>query len=171
MRTGHRDVVIDDRNRVRHFLDELTPTGSGSAPAQLDPNQEFSDGHGGNGNVVFVLDDLVKGSAGTVCVNKERRVEQEPAQERSSSSRRTRTDRRSLAQVRSVACLRSSALTSRPRPVLTGSSWATALPRRTMVNRSPRCSTASSMSEKLLAASVALTSVMRSDYHILDPTL
>lgn len=63
-------------------------------------------------------------------------------------------------------CRRSMDLASAPRPVLTGSSWATTRPRRTIVKCSPRCSTASRMSENFLAASVALTSGTRSDYQI-----
>ena len=73
---------------------------------------------------------------------------------------------RSLVQARSTLRSRSNALMSAPRPIATGSSWATTLPRRTIVKCSPLCSTASSNSEKFRAALVALISVMRSDYQI-----
>ena len=58
-------------------------------------------------------------------------------------------------------------LTSSPSPRARGSMRAMALPRRTTVNRSPRCSTASSTSAKPRAASVALISVTESDYLML----
>jgi len=72
----------------------------------------------------------------------------------------------SLARSGSRRLRRSRALTSAPLPALTESIWATTLPRRTIVKRSPRCSTASRMSEKFLAASVALTSGAESDYQM-----
>ena len=84
---------------------------------------------------------------------------------RVSVSRSDRTDSMSRRKPGSRRRL-SRALTSAPRPVLTGSSWATSRPRRTIVKCSPRCSTASRMSEKFLAASVALTSGTESDYQI-----
>ena len=85
---------------------------------------------------------------------------------RVSISKSSRTDSMSRPNPGSRRWQRSKALTSAPRPVLTGSSWATTFPRRTIVKCSPRCSTASRMSEKFLAASVALTSGTESDYQI-----
>ncbi len=52
---------------------------------------------------------------------------------------------------------------------MAGSMRAIAFPLRTMVIRSPRCSTASRRSAKLRAASVALISVTKSDYQIFGP--
>jgi hypothetical protein len=133
---------------------------------QLDPDQKLSDGDRSKGDLVIVVDGMVQRCSLPVSVDKVGGVEEEPAQGRVSISRSSRTEAMSRAKLRSGLCRCSTALTSAPRPVLTGSNCATTLPRLTIVNRSPRCSTASSMSEKFLAASVALTSGTKSDYQI-----
>jgi hypothetical protein len=133
---------------------------------QLDSDQKLGDSDRCKGNLVIVVDGMVQRCSLPVGVDKERGVEEEPAQSRVSISSSSRTEAMSRAKLRSGLCRCSTAFTSAPRPVLTGSNCATTLPRLTIVNRSPRCSTASSRSEKFLAASVALTSGTKSDYQI-----
>jgi len=118
---------------------------------------------------LVVVDGLVKFAPGTFDIDEERGVEQQPCQLRSSTVTRSRTAANSARQRESTPCRRSIDFTSEPRPPKTGSIRATALPRRTMVIRSPRCSTASRRSANLRAASVALISVMLSDYQICSP--
>ena len=125
---------------------------------QLDAHQKLRESDGGDSYLVIVVDGIVQRSSLPVGVDNERGVEEEPAQGPVSVSSSSRAEAMSPAKLRSGFCRRSTAFTSTPRPVLTGSNCATTLPRLTIVNRSPRCSTASSRSEKFLAASVALTS-------------
>lgn len=166
MRAGHGGVVVDDGDGVCDVIDELLAPGATVAVTELDADEKLRDGDRRHGDFVVVVDDLVEGRSRTVGVDQECRVKQESRQGRVSISNSFRAAATSRAKPGSGRWRRSTALTSRPVPVLTGSSWATTLPRRKIVNRSPRCSTASRMSEKFLAASVALTSVTRSDYQI-----
>jgi hypothetical protein len=136
---GARDrrVVVEDRYVRRDVRDEPLSRAAMPAAAQLDTYEKLGDGNRGDGNVVVIVDEVIEGRPGPVGIDQERRVEQEPGQERSSTSSSCRSDARSPAKAGSAGCRPSKALTSLPFPVLTGSSWATTLPRRTIVNRSP----------------------------------
>jgi len=156
----HRDVVVDNRNDVSDIIDELLTGLAVSLVGQSHTDEKLCDRDGGNGHLVVIVDCLVELKPGAVGVDEEGGVEQKPAQGRSSIWSRSWTEAMADANPRSGPWRRSMALTSAPLPVVTGSSWATTLPRRRIVKCSPRCSTASRMSEKFLAASVALTSGM-----------
>jgi len=161
---GDRFVVVDDGEDVDDVVDEGVPVGPVGVIGEVDPDQQLGDGNGGDRRVVIIGDHLVEGRSRPVSVDQEGGVEEESAQGRFSISRRSRADVMSRAKAGSRRWRRRSALISAPLPACTGSSWATTLPRRTIVKCSPRCSTASRRSEKFRAASVALTSGMRSDY-------
>jgi hypothetical protein len=161
---GNHSVVVDDGDGVDDVVDEGLTLGPVGVIGEVDPDQELSDGDGGDRGVVIIGDQLVEGRSRAVGVDQEGGVEEESAQGRCSISRRSRADLMSRAKAGSRRWRCRSALISAPLPARTGSSWATGLPRRTIVKCSPRCSTASRRSEKFRAASVALTSGMRSDY-------
>ena len=161
---GDRLVVVDDGDDVYDVVDEGLPVGAVEVIGEVDSDQQLGDGDGGDRGVVIIGDQVIEGRSRAVALDEEGGVEQEPAQGRCSISRSSRVEATSREKAGSRWWRRRSALTSTPLPAWAGSSWATTLPRRTIVKCSPRCSTASSRSEKLRAASVALTSGMRSDY-------
>ena len=161
---GNRLVVVDDRDDVDDVVHEGLPVGAVDVIGQVHSDQQLGDGDGGDRRVVVIGDQVIEGRSRAVSVDEEGGVEEEPAQGRCSISRSSRIEVTSREKAGSEWWRRRSAFTSAPLPACTGSSWATTLPRRTIVKCSPRCSTASSRSEKLRAASVALTSGTRSDY-------
>lgn len=159
MRLGDRDVVRDHRDGLEDVFDERRSAGSRLATCEKGADAQLGDRDGGDGNVIVIGDRLVQAIAAPVGIDEERRVEEQPGQDRSSISSNRRVDERSSAQLGSRRWRCSTAFTSMPSPGLAGSSRATARPRRTTVKCSPRCSTASRRSANLRAASVALTSV------------
>ena len=161
---GNRLVVVDDGDDVYDVVDEALPVGAMDVIGEVDSDQQLGDGDGGDRGVVVIADQVIEGRSRRGGVDEEGGVEKEPAQGRGSISRSSRVEVTSPEKAGSWWWRRRSALTSTPLPACTGSIWATTLPRRTIVKCSPRCSTASSRSEKLRAASVALTSGMGSDY-------
>jgi len=163
---GDRYVVGDHGERCEYVLDESGPRCSGLSRSEQRTNSELGDGDRRDGDVVLIGDHLVEGVAGSVGVDEERRVEQEPPQDRSSISTNRRMEDSSSDQFASRRCRRSKAFASAPSPGRAGSRCAMGFPRRTTVKCSPRCSTASRMSAKFRAASVALTSGTRSDYQM-----
>lgn len=174
MGAGNGGVVVDHRDGLSDVVNESLPGGAMGAVRELHADEELGDGDGGDCDFVVVPDRLVERGSRSIGVDQECRVEEEPGQGRLSTSSSSRIPTISRAKPESGRWRRSIALTSLPFPVVTGSSWAIIRPRRTIVNRSPRCSTASRMSEKFLAASVALTSIVESDYQIFaekDPSI
>jgi hypothetical protein len=159
-------VVGQDRNRGSDLVDVRLASCSLSCGRQHDTDGELGESDCCNSDVVIVFDEVVQIGGASFGVDEEGGVEQEERHGRVSTSSRSRTSSRSLAHRVSGRCRRRSALASAPRPRVTGSMWATALPRRVMVYRSPACSTASRRSANLRAASVAVTSGMKSDYQI-----
>ena len=160
MGLGDVNVVVDHGNGCEDVVNKRQTTDPRLALGTLNTDPKVSDGDRGTGYVVVVADGLVEFAIGTFDVDEKRRVGQQPCQPRSTTATRSRTVAKSARQRESTLCRRSIAFTSEPRPPKTGSMRATALPRRTMVIRSPRCSTASRRSANLRAASVALISVM-----------
>jgi len=112
---------------------------------------------------VVVGNGVVELLTGSLGVDEEGGVKQDPAQDRSCSSATDRTAVRSSLHRLSGRLRRRTSLTSASCPSLTGCRLAITLPRRTIVKRSPRYSTASSKSAELRAASVAVTSDTGSD--------
>jgi hypothetical protein len=100
---------------------------------QLDADRELGEGDGGDGDVVVVTDQVIEVCCRSLCVHEEGRVEEQQAHGRVSASSRSRTTSRSRAQPASGRCRRRSVFASTLRPRVTGSMWATALPRRVMV--------------------------------------
>jgi len=160
MGLGDVNVVVDHGNGCEDVVNKRQTADPRLTLGKLNTDPKLSDGDGSDGYVVVVVDGLVEFAPGTFDIDEERGVEQQPCQLRSSTVTRSRTAANSARQLESTLCRRSIDFTSEPRPPKTGSIRATALPRRTMVIRSPRCSTASRRSANLRAASVALISVM-----------
>jgi hypothetical protein len=160
------EVVGQRRDGFQDSVEESLASGAARACDQVHPDQELGGRHRRDCDVVVVCDDLVEVRALSLGVDQEGGVEQQQAQGRSSSETARRTSLTSCVHSASIACSRSACLIASPLPRAAGSKWATALPRRMIVNCSPR-STASSRSAKFRAASVALTSVMRSDYQMM----
>ncbi len=155
---GNCDVVGDHRDRCEDILDERLPRSGSPSRSEQRADPQLSDGDRCDRDIVLVSDHLVQGAAGTVGVDEKRRVEQQPRQDRTSTSTNRRREESSSDQLASGWCRRSKAFASAPSPGLAGSRCAMGFPRLTTVKCSPRCSTASRMSAKLRAASVALTS-------------
>ena len=149
-------VVLLDWNGRENSFDE-----GGTAPpvpriGELDSNQQLGRGDGGNRDVVLVVDQTLDGVAHALGSDKNRRVENQPFQERSSTPRRARIAWRSWAQLASGGFARRIAFTLFPSAPAAGPMRATGRPRRRTTKVSPRFSTASSSSENLRAASVAV---------------
>ena len=166
MRFCNISVVSEHRNGRDDVVDVCTSCSSAPARGKERTHAQLRNRDSCDRDIVIVIDYLIKFVARALGINEKRRIEQEPSHNRSSTSSRARTSSRSLAQVRSGRCRRSRDFTSAPRPRFIGSRWAIALPRRTIVKCSPRCSMASRRSAKFRAASVAVTSGMNSDYQI-----
>jgi len=160
-------VVCDCRNDGNDLVDEGLAPSALLARRERHADSELGDGDCGDRDVVVVIDDVVESVARPFGVDEECRVEQEPAQDRSSISTSSRIDARSFDHPASIKRRRSNFLTSAPRPLVTGSRWATGLPLRTIVKCAPSCSTASRRSAKFRDASVELISGTKSDYQIL----
>jgi len=149
-------VVVEDGDDRQDLFQESEAGRSLLPRGQEHTNPQLRCGDGGDRHFVVVADCIVEVRRGAFCVNQECGVKEEPGQGRSSISMMDRVAARSSDHCESGRWRRSNALTSAPWPSFIGSRLAIALPRRTMVKRSPRCSTASSRSAKLRAASVAV---------------
>jgi hypothetical protein len=159
-------VVVEDGNDLQDVAEEGNAGGTVLARGQEHTNSQLGCGDSGHRNLVVIGDGVVEGLSRSFGVDEKGRVEEKPGQVRSSISTTDRTAARSCDQSVSGRCRRSSSFTSAPWPSVIGSRLAIALPRRTIVKRSPRCSTASRRSAKRRAASVAVISATRSDYQI-----
>ena len=133
---------------------------------ELHPDEELGGGNRRDRNVVVVGNDSVERATDPLCSDEDARIENQPFQSRSCGVSACRRARSSDAHAASAPCWRRIALTARPSAPEVGPMDATARPRRTTTNVSPRRSTASSSSEKRRAASVALRRCTRSDYQI-----
>jgi len=160
VRLGHADVVVNHRDCGENVVEKGRTNDSRPSFRQLDADSELSNGDRRDGDVVVVIERLVDFPSGPLDVDEKRGVEQKPSQLRSSMVNRSRSPANSVRQLESTLWRRSIAFTSEPRPLGIGSIKAIALPRRTIVILSPRCSTASRRSANLRAASVALISVI-----------
>src|SRR5262245_57946501 len=153
------EVVTDDGQSVDDVVEER-PTGSTAPPGgKLDTHTELGDRDGSDRGVIIVCDQRVEVERGPLCFDEHAAVEQELRQYRSSMLNSLRRASSSSRQAGSGRCRRSSALACAPEATTAGSSCAITRPRRTMVYRSPRCSTPSSISENRRDASVAVTSI------------
>jgi hypothetical protein len=75
MRSGNRRLVVDNGDDLFDLVDELLTAGPVNVVGQQDADQRLSDGHGGDGHLVVIVEQLVKGRTGAVRVYKQRRVE------------------------------------------------------------------------------------------------
>jgi hypothetical protein len=58
MRYGDRRVVVEDRDDVCDVVDEGLTRRAVAAVSQMDSDEEFGDGDGGDGHLVFVGDEV-----------------------------------------------------------------------------------------------------------------
>jgi len=151
-------VVVEHGDHRQDVVEEGEAGSSLPSRGQEHADPQLRCGDGGNCNLVVVADGIVEVDRGAFRVDQECRIKKEPGQARSSISTADRMAATSFDHSESGRWRRSRALTSAPWPSFIGSKLAIALPRRTMVKRSPRCSTASRRSAKLRAASVAVIS-------------
>lgn len=84
---GLRDVlvVVQDRDHVEDVIQERLTTGASLVIRQQDADSQFRHRDRRYGDVVVILDRVVKGVAGSLGVDEIRRVEEERPQGRSSS--------------------------------------------------------------------------------------
>lgn len=151
-------VVVENGDDRQHVLKEGEAGRSLLSRGQEHTDSQLGCGDGGDRHLVVVVESFVEVGGGAFRVDQECCVKEEPGQGRSSISTTDWMAARSSDHCESGRWRRSNALTSAPWPSFIGSRLAIALPRRTMVKRSPRCSTASRRSAKLRAASVAVIS-------------
>jgi len=167
MRSGDVYVVRLIRYRRQNPRHVAFPRLSTRPISELYTEQKLGDGHGGHRHVVLVTHEIVEGRAVPLGVDQDRRVEDQSFQRRSSIWSAARTRLTSSTQAGSSGAARRTSFTAAPRPAPAGPIRATARPRRTITNVSPRDSTASRTSANFRAASVAVTLFTRSDYQIL----
>src|SRR3954467_2465474 len=170
MRRGDIEAVVDHGERVEQVVEECSSIGLASSGGELDADTEFGDGDRGNGRFIAVGDQAVEIEPTAFGSDEHVRVKQQGSQNRSSATSCDRSSATSPIHSASTRWWRISCFARAPEVVRAGSSWAMTLPRRTIVNVSPRCSTASSRSAKRRDASVALTSGIESDYLITAET-
>lgn len=162
--SSDRDVVVLDRDRVDDRVHQL-PSRSPALPVgELNAHEKLGDRDRRDGDVVIVGDYAVERRALSLCVDKDGRVEDQAGQDRSSTVSASRMSESSRSQALSGLCSARSFFKAFPSTEATGSSLATACPPRTTTKDWRRCSTASSISEKPRAASVAEISFTQSDY-------
>ena len=101
MRCGDFGVVVDDRDDLCDFVDELLTSCSMGIVGELDTHDEFGDGDRSNCHLVFVGDELLERRSRAVGVDQERGVEQESTQGRVSISSSSLAAAMSLAKSRS----------------------------------------------------------------------
>ena len=166
MRPGDIHVVRLGRYRRQHPRHVAFPRLPTRPTAELDTDQKLGDRHCSHRHVVLVADQFVQPLPVPLGVDQDRRVEDQSFQCRSSTRSAARMRSTSPTQAGSSGAARSTLFTAAPCPAPAGPIRATARPRRTTTNVSPRDSTASRTSAKFRAASVALTLFMRSDYQI-----
>jgi hypothetical protein len=157
---GDVDVVAEDGKCVDEVIEERLACLPALAGCGFDADSELGDRDRGDGGLIVVGDQCIELERCPLRFDEDVGVEQEQRQNRSSTVSAARSAWTSLFQTGSTRCRRSKAFASAPVIALAGSSCAMTRPRRTIVYRSPRCSTPSSKSAKRLEASVAVTSVM-----------
>lgn len=121
MSLSDREVVGDHGDRGEYVLDERGPFSSLLSCSKQCTGSQLGDRDRGDRYVVLICDHTVEGLAGPVGVDEERRVEQQPSQDRSSISTNRRIEDSSSDQLASRRWLRSKAFTSVPSPRLAGS--------------------------------------------------
>jgi hypothetical protein len=90
MSLGDRDVVGDHGDRGEYVLQERGPRGSLVPCSHQCADSHLGDRDRRDGYVVLIGDHMIESVARPVGVDKKRRVEQEPSQDRSSSSTKRR---------------------------------------------------------------------------------
>jgi hypothetical protein len=157
-------VVADDGQGRDDVVEERSACLSALASGDCDADAELGDGDGRYRQLVVVGNERVQIEVRSLGADEDVGVQQEESQNRSCADKSSRSASSSRPQARSTRWRRRRAFASAPEVPVAGSSCAMTRPRRTIVYRSPRCSTPSSRSAKRLDASVAVTSVMTSDY-------
>lgn len=153
---GDLEVVGLHRDRSQDRLDIPLPRVPTSPVGQLDTDEKLCCGDRGNHDVILVGDQLIENLPPPFGSYQDRRIQDQAVQRRSSTAATARTSRSSFSHSRSRACLCRISLIDSPDALVAGPMRATGRPFLTMTKLSPRCSTASRISEKRRAASVAV---------------
>lgn len=74
MSSRHPKVVVNDRKRRHDVVDQALAAVPSFPLGQLNANLQLRHGYGGNGNVIVVIDDVVKVRIRLLRVNEEGRV-------------------------------------------------------------------------------------------------
>lgn len=168
MCSSHLRVVGLARDRREHLRHILLARLASPPIREFDAQQQFRNRDRGHCHIVVVTNQLFERNAVPLCVDQNRRVKNQSLQGRSSIWSAARIRLSSSTQAASRGAARNTSFTAAPRPASAGPIRATARPRRTTMNVSPRDSTASSTSAKFRAASVAVTLRIKSDYRIVS---
>src|ERR1035437_5046341 len=104
MGLGDVNVVVDDGNGCEDVVKKRQTTDPCLALGKLNSDPKLSDGDGGDGCVVVVVDGLVEFATGTFDIDEERGVEQQTCQLRSSTVTRSRTAAKSARHRESPPC-------------------------------------------------------------------
>jgi len=83
---GDIEVVAQDRNSRDDVVHERLTPGAASSSRQLDADAQFGHRDRGDGDVILVRNEIVEVIAGSLRIDEEGRVEEQPAQDRSSTS-------------------------------------------------------------------------------------
>jgi hypothetical protein len=161
VRPCHAEVVDLNWNDGEHALDKRGAARPPPRAGEFDADKELGDGHGGDGDVVLVADQLVEREMLALGCDEDRRVEDQAVQRLSSIRSAERSARSSSVQPASRGWARRASLTAAPCAAGAGPTRATGRPLRTTTNVSPCPSTASSISENRRAASVAVNLFIR----------
>jgi hypothetical protein len=78
------EVVVLHRDRREQAVHELPAPGATPAIRQLDADQKLGSGHGSEGDIVVIADQLVEQAGLALRADEDRRVENQPFQRRSS---------------------------------------------------------------------------------------
>ena len=150
-------VEVDDLDSLEDALDQFAATVAVTVRGELNSNQQLRRSHGADRNVRVGGKHVTRSGSPSFEGDQRAGVEDQPIHGSSvgAGPTRRRISARSASHVSSAGCSRRNSR-SPPRVArLAGAIVAMGRPRRTTVNVSPRCSTASSMSAKRFDASVA----------------
>lgn len=98
MSPGDFGVVGEHRHRLQDIVHERLPRRPLSGTRQAHPDQQLSDGNGGDGNVIAIGDQRVEFVAAALDIDQEGRVQQQPGQGRFSTDNNLRISTTSSLQ-------------------------------------------------------------------------
>ena len=83
MDASHVEVVVLDRDRREHLRDVRVAARTPPSVGELDADKELCCRHRGNCDVVLIADDLIERDRAPLCVDDDRRVQNQSSQRRS----------------------------------------------------------------------------------------